>query len=172
MRCESYRNKFLDYLEGELTQQERQEVEAHLAHCLSCQEEVRGLQETLGLIANFPVPEPPEAFWQGYLRELREKAGIGVGRPRPLEWLTLSPWRPVPAFAIGVLLMVAAFITWNTIARVPTELHLPSLVLTQDLAMIQDLDLLREMDLVETLDLLDSWDLIRQRMIEGAPKGA
>lgn len=172
MTCESYRTKFLDYLEGELTQQERGEVQTHLAHCVGCQEEVRALRETLGLIANFPVPEPPEAFWQRYLKELRERAGVGVGRPRLVEWLRFSPWRPVPAFAVGVLLLVAAYLTWNTMAPRPTELHLPSLVFTQDLTMIQELDLLKEMDLLETVDLLDSWDLIRHRMMEGAPKGA
>ena len=171
MTCESYRIKFLDYLEGELTHHERKEVEAHLAHCVGCQEEVQGLQGTLGLIANFPVPEPPEAFWQHYLRELRQKAGMEVGRPRLWERLSLSPWRPVPAFAIAVLLIVAAYFAWNTIARGPTEPHLSSLVLTQDLVMIQELDLLREMELLEAVELLDSWDLIRHRTIEGA-KGA
>lgn len=172
MICEPYRTKLLDYLEGELIQQERLEVEAHLAHCVDCQEEARGLQEALGLIAHLPVPEPPEAFWQRYLGELRAKAGIRVGRPRLGEWLSLSFWRPVSAFAITILLVTAAFFTWKTIVSRPTEPHLPSLTLTQELVMIQELDLLGEMDLLEAVDLLDSWELIRHRMMEGPPKGA
>lgn len=170
MGCEAYRSTLIEYLDGNLTGGARAELEAHLAHCPGCREELRDLQETLTLIASMQVPEPPEAFWQQYLRELRQKVAPAPRLPRLWDWVAALPLRPIPAMAVGIVLILAVFLTWQSSPERPPMRDLTSLNLTQQLALSQDLDLLREMDLLEEIELLEDWELIRSRAILGPQK--
>jgi len=50
------------YVDGELTTREQQRVEAHLAHCDACVEELRTLRYTKGLLSKAPMPQLPRSF--------------------------------------------------------------------------------------------------------------
>ncbi len=159
MECETWRSKLLEYLDGDLTGATRAELEAHLIQCERCRDELQSLQDTLALIARMPAPDPSEAFWQQYLRELRQKVAPALRLAGLRDWLASLMLRPIPAMAVGIALILAVFLTWNTLTerRIPP---LASLDLTEQLALSQDLDLLRDMELLETLDLLEDWDII------------
>ncbi|MFQ5850518.1 MAG: zf-HC2 domain-containing protein [Candidatus Binatia bacterium] len=170
MECDACRGTLLEYLDGDLAGPGRGEVEAHLAHCPGCREQLQELQETLALIARIPAPEPPEAFWQQYLRELRQKVAAVERRPRLRNWLPTLLLRPVPALAVGTALILAVFLTWTLTTERPPLPQLASLAFTQELALSQDLDLLQEMELMEAVELLEDWELIRFRVIQGPRK--
>lgn len=170
MECEAYRSKLFEYLDGELAGVERAEFETHLNGCRGCREELQGLHETLALIARIPAPEPPEAFWQQYLRELRQKVAPVPPPSRLQTWLGSIPLRPIPALAVGIALILAVFLTWQRGVEQPPMPELASLKLAQQLTMSQDLDLLREIDLLEEIELLEDWELIRSRDIQGPPR--
>jgi anti-sigma factor RsiW len=170
MACEMYRSQLLEFLDGNLTGAARTELEAHFTQCPGCREEVRVLRETLALVARMPVPEPPEAFWQQYLRELRQKLAPSPRMPRLREWFTTPLLRPVPAMAIGIVLWVAVILSWQSSPERPPIRQLTSLSLAQQLALSQDLDILQEMDLLEDIELLEDWELIQSRTIEGPRK--
>lgn len=165
MECDACRNKLLEYLDGDLTGAVRGQFEAHLTECAACRKELQSVQETLALVARMPVPEPSETFWQQYLRELRQKVAAPRWSSRLQGWFAGFMFRPIPAFAVGVALIVAAFLTWNTLSQRPTAPPTASLVLTEQLALSQDLELLRDMDFLEELDLLEDWELIESRVI-------
>ncbi|MFQ5802074.1 MAG: zf-HC2 domain-containing protein [Candidatus Methylomirabilales bacterium] len=165
MECDACRSKLLEYLEGDLTGPAQADLQTHLTQCPGCREELEGLQETLALIARIPVPEPPEAFWQQYLRELRQKVAAPPWPARLQHWLAGFTLRPIPALAVGIALMLAVFLTWNTPTVQPPAPPVASLDLTEQLALSQDLDLLREMDLLESLELLEDLDVIEFRDI-------
>lgn len=167
MECDTYRSKMLEYLDGDLAGAAQAELEAHLSHCPGCREELHGLQDTVALIARMPAPDPPDAFWHQYLREIRQKVAVKKRRSHLWNWLASLPPRPVPALAVGSALIAAVFLTWTMWAERPPMPQLSSLAVTQQLAISQDLDLLREMDLLEAIDLLEDWELIRFRAIEG-----
>jgi len=59
MSHESARERLGDYLEGQLELGARAEVDAHVADCASCRDELRGLRETVALLRGLPDPEPP-----------------------------------------------------------------------------------------------------------------
>lgn len=170
MECEGYRTKLFEYLDGELAGVARAEFEAHLKGCRGCREELQELHETLALIERMPAPEPPEAFWQQYLRELRQKVAPVPTPSRWETWLGSIPLRPIPALAVGIVLILAVFLTWQSGVEQPPMPDLASLKLAQHLAMSQDLDLLREIDLLEEIELLEDWELIRSRDVQGPPR--
>ncbi|MEE8282421.1 MAG: zf-HC2 domain-containing protein [candidate division NC10 bacterium] len=170
MECEAYRSKLLEYVDRDLTAAAHAELEAHLTRCPGCREEEHALRETLALVARMPAPEPPEVFWQQYLRELRQKVAPAPRLPRLQNWLATLTARPIPALAVGIALFLAVFLTWQSSPERPPIRELTSLDLAQQLVLSQDLDMLREMDLLEEIDLLEDWELIQSRIIEGPRK--
>jgi len=170
MACEAYRNRLLEYVDGDLAGEAQAEIEGHLAHCSGCREEVQALRETLALVARMPAPEPPETFWQQYLRELRQQVAPAPRSPRLRDWFTIPFLRPVPALAVGIALVFAVVLARQYSSEGPPLPELASLSATQQLALSQDLDILREMDLLDEIDLLEDWELIQSRTIEGPRK--
>ncbi len=50
------------YVDGELTAQEQQQVDAHVAHCNACAQDLRTLQYTKTLLAEAPMPSIPRSL--------------------------------------------------------------------------------------------------------------
>ena len=170
MACEAYRSRLLEYVDGDLAGGAQAEIEGHLVHCSGCREEVQALRETLALVARMPAPEPPETFWQQYLRELRQQVAPAPRSPRLPDWFTIPFLRPVPALAVGIALLFAVVLARQYSSEGLALPELASLSVTQQLALSQDLDILREMDLLEEIDLLEDWELIQLRTIDGPRK--
>ncbi len=64
-----------EFLSGTLEPAERRAVEAHLGACLSCREEIRGMQDVSQLFVSLrseEVLEPTEAFYSGVVRQVNE----------------------------------------------------------------------------------------------------
>src|SRR3989304_5301426 len=98
MACDVYRDKLVECLDGELIVAMRADLEAHLDKCAGWRAELRDLRESLSLIAQIPAPEPSEAFWQQYLREIRQKAERVPWWTSALRrWFATLRLRPVAA---------------------------------------------------------------------------
>lgn len=118
LRCRDVEEMLVDYLEGELREDQRTDVENHVRGCASCavaRSEFEGLREAL---RRDTTPDPgtafwksfPERVWQAYRAEAKDKAANELGarwsRVRTaLESLMSAPrWVPVAAallIAIG-----------------------------------------------------------------------
>ena len=173
MACDVYRDKLVEYLDGELIVAMRADLEAHLDKCAGCRAELRDLRETFSLIAQIPAPEPSEAFWHQYLREIRQKAERVPWWTSALRhWFAPLVLRPIPAVAVAAVLVLAAVVTWHTLPERPPTPELASLDLTQQLLVSEDLEVLQEMELLEEWDLLEEWELLRSRVVEGSRRAA
>src|SRR5690606_27988530 len=69
-----------------LDESERRAVEAHLAACAACAEEVRALRGVLAVTAERVRPEPPPAFWDGYARRVEERLAARMEAERQASW--------------------------------------------------------------------------------------
>lgn len=79
--CRQVQEHLSAYLDGELTQQQRQHVDVHLADCPTCRrvfEDLMALQENVGRL-EFPTPDDRQ--WSRIMR------GISVRATRGLGWL-------------------------------------------------------------------------------------
>jgi hypothetical protein len=60
MKCEHYREMFLDHNKGLLGASERAELQLHLDSCAACREEMAGMRSIWDELGNFNVPEPSD----------------------------------------------------------------------------------------------------------------
>ncbi|MGZ7065220.1 MAG: anti-sigma factor family protein [Candidatus Aminicenantales bacterium] len=58
MTCERFEELLSAYLEGDLSPEEKREMDAHLASCLACAELLTVFQETQEALRGFPEVEP------------------------------------------------------------------------------------------------------------------
>ncbi|HEY7056703.1 MAG TPA: zf-HC2 domain-containing protein [Vicinamibacterales bacterium] len=105
------------YFYDELDPTVRARVEAHLAVCVGCRQELLDLDVIRRALADRPrVEEPPAGDWSGFMRRLDEACGIGpadrrggveghAGEGHGRNGQRVARWRPALAVA-AMLLMV------------------------------------------------------------------
>jgi anti-sigma factor RsiW len=105
MTCERIEELLSAYLEGELSEAEKREVDAHLAGCPSCAELLSLLRETQGALSAFPEIEPSPAVMEK-LYAIPEKRSYF----KPVVRFLLRPdLQPVYA-AFSVLFLALSFV--------------------------------------------------------------
>ncbi|MGB2869695.1 MAG: zf-HC2 domain-containing protein [Bacteroidota bacterium] len=106
MPTEHVNHSLPDFILGKIGQEQRQEIERHLAVCPKCHEEYEGMKQTLSLLRDSALPQPPFAFFSGILPRLRER----FDQPRrSLFWAAPFGERivlPLAAAAVVVLMIV------------------------------------------------------------------
>jgi len=129
MQCSNVDNLLSAYLDGELSDQDRAAVEAHVRDCPSCASLLRSLKAASAMVSSLPRRTAPPDFAAGVLRRIEEVTGGAEAAPVP------APVRHRPklvylipryAAAAVVLLAVGAvgYVTltgyqWRPIAPVP-----------------------------------------------------
>lgn len=89
MKCEEIEVFLSGYLDGELTQQESQQVEVHLEDCLGCREIYRELREARQAAADLPIPQPSGKEWKLIEGRILEQATRSIG------WVILVVWSTI-----------------------------------------------------------------------------
>ena len=101
MECRKYTSQFNDYLDGELSLEERETLQFHLRKCLSCYRKWNSLQKTKEILSRLPNLHPPAHLSAVVMARLKER------RLRKLIWpFTYLPrWLPLGMGAAVVLLI-------------------------------------------------------------------
>jgi anti-sigma factor RsiW len=110
MNCEGIRERFAEYLTGDIDDAAKAELRAHIAACASCREELEGLSAVWTRLGVLPREQPSGRLREGFYAmlegEARKVAEIRApGRARAFWRGLLPPLRPAHAFATGVLLL-------------------------------------------------------------------
>lgn len=71
------------YVDGELTQQQRQRVDLHCASCAECAKDLRGLKELRESIGNARLSNKNQDVWREMMNDTTVKRSRGIG------WLLL-----------------------------------------------------------------------------------
>ncbi len=115
------------------------EARRHLDTCAACAERVSELRETLAVATRADVPEPPEAYWEAFRRNVDRR--MYVDRRRPLRWLWLAP-AAVAAAAVAFAVLpvrhagrpdppalpaVAAVPSWSALPPIEDDAGVPVL---------------------------------------------
>ena len=108
MNHDEIKNLFVGALYGELTADEKQKFDDHLAACTACAAEFKQLQETLAVMGQRKRDEPDEAYWSNYWQQLRAK--LGEPAESRTKIFNLFPKSiHVPAWAYGVAALFLVF---------------------------------------------------------------
>lgn len=126
MNCRSAEDLFSPFLEEELSQAERRELESHLDDCLRCSTAIEELRATVALMASLPSYETGPHFEEEVMDRIRSGEAL---RPSLVEWLSqwLQPARLRPVFLTGAAACAAwiAFLVINPVVlrQVPQLAH-------------------------------------------------
>ena len=98
--CEEYRQELMAFADGELSDNKRAEVEAHLIICSDCSEEFHRFK-TLGFVCHSVLPKVPGTYsWKNYYGGVFRKMESRV---------SLYTW----SAAAFLILAIGAFLTFN-----------------------------------------------------------
>ena len=105
MSCDAIQPQIIDYIENTLDQQDKSIIEAHIAGCISCQDEIESLRKIIELPHTVEFDIPPQAYWNNYLPRLREK----IDAKQKAPWYIRMPkyaWAGATAVIIfGILVL-------------------------------------------------------------------
>jgi hypothetical protein len=79
MNCEDVRPLLSGHLDGELTPEERLQMENHLSHCTACREELTRLRELKEVTDMVSAVELPDRFWDTYWTGIYNRLERGLG---------------------------------------------------------------------------------------------
>jgi anti-sigma factor RsiW len=145
MNCEKMTSRILSYVDGRLKQNERPDVEKHLAACASCRMRVEEFRAVSGLLDELPVIEPSPAF------DARVRALVAAepAKQHGWAWLRVSPRI---AFAAAMLLLAALWLGFYQRPQVP-QLPWNSPVVADE-QMMEDLPVLEDHDVISNFEPL------------------
>ncbi|KPL19211.1 MAG: hypothetical protein AMJ92_04165 [candidate division Zixibacteria bacterium SM23_81] len=140
MRCHKIKKLLDPFLDGELSEEKRQEVIDHLEGCSSCRQRLEALQEVETLSQQLTQAEPDEAYWQTFLPRLREKITRSEQAPAhrrireafgdiltpPIPWVRIAS-----AVATAVLVFIIGRAVFQHEARMRRISALPKKLLTE-----------------------------------------
>lgn len=143
MSCERMESRILGYVDGRLKQNERAEVEKHLADCAPCRLRVQEFGAVSGLLDELPRIEPSPEF------DTRVHALVAAEPAPKLSWWAWLQVSPRIAFAASMLLVLALYLGYRT---GPVQVQIPN----DDQAMLQDLPVLEDHDVLQNFEPLKS----------------
>jgi anti-sigma factor RsiW len=101
MNCRSVESLFSSYIEDEISQEERRNLESHLMGCRRCSIALREVRATLSILSQgMPVVTPSAHFDEDVYARIRSGEGLRPGA-RELILELLSPLRLRPLYMAG-----------------------------------------------------------------------
>lgn len=134
MSEKNWQDELTAYIDGELSEQDRREVEAQLARDPKLKALEAKLRQTVTLMKTLSAPAPSAALKAGVLGRLDE----GATAVKP-SWFSLPKLVPVMALAAAALLLV--------VLRGKDEVP-PSIVEEDQVLLAQNMELVEDLDLV------------------------
>jgi predicted anti-sigma-YlaC factor YlaD len=83
------------YLDGELKEEERRRVEAHIGECADCRKEYHEMVRLEEVMEGMKIKEPPEEAWKTYSEAVYNRIERGIG------WILLSIGAMIVLFFAG-----------------------------------------------------------------------
>ena len=90
MKCEEIEVYLSGYLDGELTQQDRQPVENHLRSCTMCRNLFEELAATKSATQGLDMEQLEDEDWKMMEARILERVGQGLGWSILLVWLVVT----------------------------------------------------------------------------------
>jgi len=116
MSCNRARNLFAAYWDDEVTQAEREWLEAHFAACTTCRGEYDQLVRTIEMVGSLPREETPPGFVESTVARAR-RAGV-----EPDRVPGRSPrWVPITAAAALLAVLAGTAIQWAGLSTAPEQ---------------------------------------------------
>ena len=107
MACAEYKNLLMGYLDNELADGQREQLERHLAECKDCWEELEDFKKLKTITDEMQLAEPEDKLWEDYWGGIYNRIERGIG------WILFS-------IAAIVLLIYVGFCAIEKMVKDPT----------------------------------------------------
>ncbi|MBC8441855.1 MAG: zf-HC2 domain-containing protein [Deltaproteobacteria bacterium] len=97
--CNKIRQKLSAYQDGEVSQNQRESIDAHLRHCDACKNDLAALGQTTQLINSLPQILPDPGFTQRVMRSVADTSIWNRLLGKPLRLF------PVPSAAAAMIMI-------------------------------------------------------------------
>jgi anti-sigma factor RsiW len=143
MNCARMESRIVPYVDGRLKENERLEMEKHLAACDACQLRVNQFRAVSGFLDELPEIEPSAAF------DVRVRARVAAEPAKQSWWAWFAP-SPRFALAASLLLVATVWIGYDS-----QKQQLPWANQTEaDSQMLQEMPVLEDQDVISNFDAL------------------
>src|SRR5664280_1532773 len=109
MKCEEVESRMIDYLDKNLEESVREEIEKHLESCERCIDDLKDIQQVLNLISKDEMVKPDDSLWINFYHMLhneikKDESGKSLLlRKEQAPWYSLSQYR----VAAGIALLIS-----------------------------------------------------------------
>jgi predicted anti-sigma-YlaC factor YlaD len=79
MSCEEYKDYLMGYLDGELSDERKEQLEKHLADCSSCRRELNDFRKLIAITDDVGLIEPEDKLWEQYWSGFYNRFERGIG---------------------------------------------------------------------------------------------
>ena len=107
MACAEYKDLLMGYLDNELANGQREQLERHLAECKDCWEELEEFKKLKTITDDMELAEPEDKLWEDYWGGIYNRIERGIG------WILFS-------IAAIVLLIYGGFRAIEEMVKDPT----------------------------------------------------
>jgi len=153
MSCHKFQKELVAYLDGELEESLRSQLDQHLGECSACRAAKEALELTLQQLDSLPATElSPEAkakFWERFEREknqnVLDQIFAWLHRPRIAMLLGAG----VAAGIVAVMILVRPA---GTLVSQADKVIASHIELFDDYETIRNLDVLEDIEFIEALD--------------------
>ncbi len=155
------------YIDGELRAKEQRQVEAHLARCEACAEELRALQYTKALLAEAPMPRIPRSFVVRRAdleapADAAPRRAFGLGPRLSYGYLKGATALVTVAFALVVAGDLIAQLGFGGAQLAPAP--------AREAAVVETVEVKKEMVVQATEGGQESYEETQALAVEGAPE--
>lgn len=148
MNCKQMEQRWVVYLDMKATSAERREIEAHLAGCDACREQVAEFRALWGVLDELPVVMPSPSF------DAAVRARVAQEAQRASFWSWLVP-APKVAFAVTALVAFSIWLTMLQPGRPQISVVAQATTRSDaEFRMIRDLPVLEDYDVLSNFDAL------------------
>lgn len=113
MKCEEVYTKIVDYLDNNLEEEARQEIEKHIGTCENCLDELKDTQKILNLISKEKMEKPDDSLRINFYHMLHTQIRKSNEGNSESLWKPKTPWYNTSGFRIAAgfaLLICGSFI--------------------------------------------------------------
>lgn len=142
MNCARMESRIVPYVDGRLKENERLEMEKHLAACGACQLRVNQFRAVAGFLDELPEIKPSAAF------DVRVRARVAAEPVKQSWWAWFTP-SPRVAFAASLLLLATVWVGYYSKPQMPFADQKEA-----DAQMMQELPVLEDQDVISNFDPL------------------
>jgi anti-sigma factor RsiW len=152
MSDKNWQNELTAYVDGELNEHDRREVEAALQRDPKLKALEAKLRQTVALMKTLPAPAPSASMKASVLGLLEEA-------PPKTSWFTMP--KLVPMMALAAAAVIAVVLRGRAVEVPPAFVEEDQVLLAQNMELVEDLDLVgltspEDLEVIEQLKELEA----------------